>query len=93
MVATIDNIIGKIKTESGTALEDLMVVSDKDARYARIYSIIDSIVGNMEYTIDMIYNDKLANIIYKYINEIINIFYTNYNTEIKNNPYAWEELD
>ena len=93
LVATIDNIIGKIKTESGTALEDLMVVSDKDARYARIYSIIDSIVGNMEYTIDMISNDKLANIIYKYINEIINIFYTNYNTEIKNNPYAWEELD
>lgn len=91
LMQDMNNILGTISHGTSSALEDLQVIIDEDARYERIRDIIADVLYSMIYVNGQMDRDKFRTTLYNWINSLVEVFTSSYSEEALN-PYIWEDL-
>ncbi len=92
LVYSLNKIIDTIRNEAAQSEEDLKVLTDEEYRYARIQSVLDDLLYNMDYCVYMMQSGEFKDTCCAYIDSVVASLREEFDKEIMLNPYAWVDL-
>jgi hypothetical protein len=92
LVYSLNMLIATIRSEAAQSLEDLQVLTDENYRIARIQSVLDDLLANMDYCVYMMQSGVYKDSIIAYIDSVVASLTEEFDKEEMLNPYMWVDL-